>query len=90
MFANGGDDRIEALGGDDEITPGAGNDAVSGGAGMDILRIGALRLQAAVTPGVNGGVVASPDGTDTFRDVEVLGFLDGDLAVNAGGAAGQA
>ncbi len=89
VHANAGDDLIETHGGDDEITAGAGNDAVFGGAGLDTLVTGALRLQAQVALGAGRGTVALPDGTDTFYDVEVLRFLDGDLVLGAGGAAGQ-
>jgi hypothetical protein len=46
-------------------------------------------LQAVVALGVGQGTVALPDGTDTFYDVETIRFLDGDLVLGAGGAAGQ-
>lgn len=89
VFGNGGDDLIQTLGGDDEIAPGAGDDAVFGGAGTDTLVTGVLRLEAKVALGRGQGTVALPDGTDSFYQVEVIRFLDGDLVVSADSAAGQ-
>ena len=89
VYGNGGDDRIETLGGGDEIAPGAGNDAVFGGEGVDTLVTGFLRDQATLQIGSGKGTVALPDGTDSFYDVEVIRFTDGEVAVGAASAAGQ-
>ncbi len=88
--AGGGNDRVDAVGGNDEVTPGAGDDAVFGGAGVDTLVTGFLRNQATLAIGSGKGTVALPDGTDSFYEVETIRFVDGEVSVGAGGAAGQA
>ena len=79
VTAGGGSDYIAVRGGDDVVTTGAGNDAVFGGAGTDTLITGVLRRQAVVAVGPDQGTVAQHDGMDTYYEVEILRFTDGDL-----------
>jgi serralysin len=90
VTAGGGSDYIAVRGGDDVVTTGAGNDAVFGGTGTDTLITGVLRRQAVVAVGPDQGTVAQHDGMDTYYQVEILRFTDGDLHLTAQTAAGQA
>lgn len=89
----GGNDTITAGAFDDVLTGGAGDDLLSGGDGTDeavysgrledyVLDIGNA---ASGTVGVTDN--RGTDGSDTLRDIEVLRFSDGTLALTGGNIA---
>ena len=100
-----GDDLIYGLSGNDVLLGGNGSDTLVGGPGNDSLISGegldfavfagtvaqysAGRNEAGVLQ-VSDAIVASRDGVDSLEGIERLQFLDGDLALDTEGVAGEA
>lgn len=78
-----GADILLGMGGDDFLIGGAGDDFLDGGAGsLDVASFALNRSQATVTQNGNGTwTVVSSLGVDTLTGVEILRFLDQDLAL---------
>ncbi|MBL8698540.1 MAG: choice-of-anchor L domain-containing protein [Alphaproteobacteria bacterium] len=83
-----GADSITGSAGADVIHGGAGNDAIDGGAGIDVAVFDGLKASYSIVQSADVVTVRDlapkakgNDGTDTLRNVEVLRFLDGDVAL---------
>ena len=79
---NSADYPIVGSAGRDVIEDRAGNDSIDGGAGSDLLVLHGKQSDYKIT--VNGDLATitdlragSPDGTDTFKNIEYLRFSDG-------------
>ena len=91
----GGDDRLIGGTGNDTLDGGEGNDdlvgewgddTLNGGAGNDAALYQGLRSDYVITKQADGSytvrdTVTGRDGTDTLRDIEYFGFLDGRVAL---------
>ncbi len=78
-----GSDQLSAGGGSDVLLVGLGSDALDGGAGTDTVLFSASRTNYQIND-LGGGVLqavdlraGSPDGTDTFQNIEGFVFTDG-------------
>jgi Ca2+-binding RTX toxin-like protein len=82
----GGNDTINAGGGNDRIGVSGGNDTIDGGAGTDTINFDATRSQVALVKDASGKPVSStsPQGRDTFSNIERVEFADGILAFDVG------
>jgi hypothetical protein len=73
------------------IALGAGSHAIDGGAGLDTLLVPAPRAAFTLAHGANGFTLNDAAGaTNTLVNVERISFADGAVALDIGGAAGQA
>ncbi|WP_147029507.1 CHRD domain-containing protein, partial [Methylobacterium oxalidis] len=80
-----GADILPGLGGNDTFGGSPGNDAVSGGSGTDRAIFSFALGAAQVGTTADGATtIAGPEGTDTFRGIEVFQFGDRTVAVNDG------
>lgn len=79
--------------GSDQFKSGIGNQSFDGGGGLDTISYDGLKSAFKVTVGSGGATVSDlkgNGGTDTLLNVERLAFKDGNIALDIGGAAGQA
>jgi Ca2+-binding RTX toxin-like protein len=97
IFGGAGNDTLSGDDGNDILVGGAGNDAIIGGAGSDIAAFSGrwTDYQISYSAATGGYTVVdqrtdAPDGTDVISGVEILRFIDGDVALLVGDANGQA
>jgi Ca2+-binding RTX toxin-like protein len=95
LTGGAGNDRLDGGEGNDLLWGGAGNDTLVGGSGLDRAHYSGARSNYTVSIGRDGVQVAdgrgsAGDGNDILSGVERLHFTDGALALDIGGAAGQA
>ena len=77
LYGYAGDDTLIGGEGDDLLDGGAGDDLIDGGAGTDTAAFSGARDDYTVTALEDGTIlVAGPDGTDRFTDVEFFAFAD--------------
>ncbi len=91
LDGKGGKDFLDGGEGNDRITGGAGDDEIDGGAGDDFAAYSGAYADYRVTATATGFLVtdlrsASPDGSDTLRNVEHLLFSDLQLTLGTSGA----
>jgi hypothetical protein len=78
-----GNDQLNSGGGNDVLVVGVGNDALDGGDGADAARFSGARANYQISDLGNGFLQTidvrsgSPDGTDTFTNIEAFVFTDG-------------
>ncbi|WP_199223508.1 S-layer family protein, partial [Caulobacter sp. HMWF009] len=94
LQGDSGNDTLTGGDGSDSLSGGSGNDSIDGGAGPDTVYFsGNVGDYTVVQDAVTGVVTitdnrpGSPDGTDTFVNIEVATFADDDLTfgLNPGG-----
>ena len=73
-----GNDILKGGNNKDILAPGLGNDTVDGGSGKDYLLLSGARSDYVFsTLGSSTKTVTGPDGTDTFKNIDVIHFEDG-------------
>ncbi|HKX77158.1 MAG TPA: hypothetical protein VJM34_01420 [Novosphingobium sp.] len=85
IFGGSGADRLDGQLGNDEIEGGTGNDTIDGGAGADLAIFGGKRADYLVSLAADGfrikdQRVATNDGEDLVKGIEVFRFSDGNVA----------
>ncbi len=84
-----GADTISAGNGNDQLDGGSGNDSLDGGVGLDIAMYSGNARNYAWTLGSNGAWtvidyrLASPEGVDSLRNIELLQFADQTISLAA-------
>lgn len=94
LIGNAGKDTLYGDDGDDTLDGGSGNDILDGGNGLDIAIFGGVRSDYTVS--ARGSMsfqisdsVINRDGTDSISSIERIVFLNGRLALDLDGNAGQ-
>lgn len=87
LFGTTRDDWLYGRGGDDVFMPSAGMDLLIGGAGHDVVVTGLMRDEARVDFEFHR--ISGPTGDNTFDEVEVLDFGDGDWVLDAAAPAAR-
>ncbi|MET0427788.1 MAG: cadherin domain-containing protein, partial [Microvirga sp.] len=87
LAGNDGANRLVGGAGNDTLAGGGGNDTLEGGTGQNTARFSGAKAEYAVTgDGANASVtdLAGRDGQDTLKDVRLLQFTDGIVALRNG------
>jgi len=91
LVGNEGSDTLLGGGGRDTLQGGAGSDFLDGGAGYDTVDFRDTGRRSGAFSVLGNGDVAfvQPTGTDTFRNTEVIEFLEGRVVFDAADPAAQ-
>ena len=91
ITGNGADNVLQGNDGRDTLIGGAGRNLLDGGQGLDVAMFTGLRNDYTSTKNSGNVVVTSRNGSsqDTLSNIERLAFLDGTLAFDTDGIAGQ-
>ncbi|MEX2450074.1 MAG: cadherin-like domain-containing protein, partial [Rhodospirillales bacterium] len=88
LWSSSGDDTLKGGAGDDALFGGGGDDLIDGGAGFDTAFYAGNYSEYSIARGTDGSLtISGPEGSDTLTNVEVLDFKDGQVNVDAIGAA---